>query len=1083
MAAYVDHALSLAERAQVETHLASCRQCTALLAGVVRTVAQVSAYIPDAGVTEATPSRTRRTVLMAMGVAAAVIAVLALPSVVRPWLERDPGLVSLVDSVGEQRSVLGRLSGGFPHAPLRAPSAGGQDGQAAGADRVLLTAGRIRESFGELETPSRSHALGVSQLLAGRYDDAVQSLVAASREQPANARYLSDLAAVQLERARLGLRPDDLPRALAAADRAVRLDPALNEAWFNRALAVSALSLTDQARGAWTEYLKRDSVSPWATEARSRLEELARPTAAAAWAAIEGHLHQSIDANTADAAVRAQTTEARNFIENELFVEWANAVLAGRDGAAELDRARVMAEAMLRVAGDALYRDTVAAIDRADASDRNSVRALALAHRSYAAASALFAEDRFTDAAPGLKAAYSSLTKSDSPFAARAAVDLGATDYVSSNYRDALAALTAARTIAETKSYAYVQGRATWFEGLIAFAQSRLGDTQAKYEDTLAVFERMGDAEQVVAAHTLLAALNYYLGDKQNEWRHRQVAFTGLSVSRSPRLKYQVMVSAAASVRFESPETALAIQDVVLQGARESGRRVAVIEVLAQRASTLISLGRSSEAEANLAEAREHLQTVSDPSFRQLFELLVLSPQSDLERLRNPGVAAATAQRALDIIEQRQNRADRSRLPRFQLQLAKANIVWGRLQEAESALAKGIQAFDEERAFMSDEGRLSTTDESWQVFDTAVQLALRKGDLRRAFAMAERARARTLAEAKRAPVARSIDDIQARLDPNEAIIALNQFENELAVWVVRRDRFEVVMRPMTRLDATKLIARQQYEIWQESAVPSASRDLYNEIIRPLSAQLRGVSSIVLVPDPAFEHVSFAALFDTSRRRFLVEDVRLTLAPSAESYFSANRTTAAATNALVLEGPGEVANAPAQAIAAVYPTSSILAGTAATGTRFLSDAATHAVVHVAARTSFNQSHPLLSRILLVDEPGRRHSGALLGRDIAARPMPQTSLVVIDEVEAANTNRGEGTLGLARAFMAAGVPAVLGTLPGANETATRDLMIAFHREMSKGVSAEQALSTVQRNALQSNGRRIGAWTALVIYGSDR
>jgi CHAT domain-containing protein len=69
------------------------------------------------------------------------------------------------------------------------------------------------------------------------------------------------------------------------------------------------------------------------------------------------------------------------------------------------------------------------------------------------------------------------------------------------------------------------------------------------------------------------------------------------------------------------------------------------------------------------------------------------------------------------------------------------------------------------------------------------------------------------------------------------------------------------------------------------------------------------------------------------------------------------------------------------------------------------------------------------------------------------------------------------------MAAGVPAVVGTLPGADETATRDLMIAFHREMAKGLSAEQALHTVQRNAIQQNGRRLGAWSALVIYGSDR
>ena len=121
--------------------------------------------------------------------------------------------------------------------------------------------------------------------------------------------------------------------------------------------------------------------------------------------------------------------------------------------------------------------------------------------------------------------------------------------------------------------------------------------------------------------------------------------------------------------------------------------------------------------------------------------------------------------------------------------------------------------------------------------------------------------------------------------------------------------------------------------------------------------------------------------------------------------------------------------------------------------------------------------------MADDPGVRHSGAILGSDIAQRTLPRTGLVVIDETGAPGSTRGEGTLSFARAFMAAGVPAVLGTLPGADENAVRDLMIGFHREISNGISAEQALSRVQRNALQQNGRRLGAWTALVLYGSDR
>ena len=398
LAAYVDRGLSLSERARVEAHLASCPQCIAQVAGVARTVAELAASRPDVAVAvEATPFVTRRSLAGALAAAAAVIAVVAAPSLVRPWVDRDAGLVNLVERVGEQRSVLGRLTGGFPHTPLGVPSAGGQDGRAAGTDRIQLTAAKIRESFGGRETPSELHALGVSQLLAGRYDDAAQSLLAASREQPANAKFLSDVAAVQLERARLGLRPDDLPRALAAADRASRLDPSLREAWFNRALAATALSLTDQARSAWTEYLKRDSASPWATEARSRLEELRRPSRAQAWATLEGRLRQpSLDAATADDAVRTQTTEARNFIENTLIVEWADAVLNGESGSSELERLRVMAQAMLRVSGDAVYADAVSSIESAGTS--TSRTRLAKAHRQYAAATALFNQDAYAAA-------------------------------------------------------------------------------------------------------------------------------------------------------------------------------------------------------------------------------------------------------------------------------------------------------------------------------------------------------------------------------------------------------------------------------------------------------------------------------------------------------------------------------------------------------------------------------------------------------------------------------------------------------------------------------------------------------------
>jgi CHAT domain-containing protein len=1031
-------------------------------------VAEFAPVTPEFDTEDATPAVSRFVVIRGVAAAAAVIAVLALPALLGPWLERDAGLVSLAGSVGEHRSVLGRLTGGFPHAPLLAPSAGGQDGQAAGTDRVLLTSGRIRESFGGLEAPSRLHALGVANLLSRRYDDAAQLLLAASREQPANARYLNDVATVHLERARLGLRPDDLPRALAAAERATRLDPSLREAWFNRALAVTALSLTDQARAAWTEYLRRDATSPWAGEARARLEELSKPTPAAAWEAMAARLEQSIDAATADAAVRAHTTEARNWIEHELFVDWADAVSAGNDGGTKLEGARVMAESMLRVAGDAMYRDAIGSVDRAGAAQAAQ---FAAAYRAYATAAALVANDAFTDALPAMTQAHQRLAALNSPVSQLASIGLGTIAYVRAQYDDAERILAPIAT----GGHSYAAARANWFRGLIAFAQGRMGEAQGLYEDSLSTFERMGDVEQAGAVHTNLSGVAYQLGDTITEWRHRRAALDALTVTTSTRLKYLTLVPTAVSARAESPEAALAIQEGIIAVARDSGRQAAIVDALAQRAATLFLLGRSSDAEASAAEARNSLSRITDPAFRSILELPVLAIESDLARGANPQLAAASASRAIQIAAER---GDRSRLPQMQLRLAKAAIASDRLDQAERALAAGIDAFDATRGQSAGLTGISTLDESWQLFETAVQLAIRRGDYERAFAMAERGRAQLPEGARQQLQVPTLAEVQQTLREGEAVIALTQFDDELAVWAIRNHGSHVVRLPLRKADARRLVARQQDEIRLQAAPTSA---LYDAIIRPVMSQLSGATYVSFVPDATYRDVSFAALWDRSTNRFAVEHWTLSAAPSVTA-LRASRGNAVTTDDLT---PALVLSADAddtrfKTIADQYRSAEVITGTNATRLRLLGGAP---VMHVAAPSYRNELYPSLSRLVLNDEPGRRYSGAVMSDEIARRPMTTTRLVVLDEIRARQSYRTAGSFDLATAFLAAGVPAVLGTLPGADESATRELMVGFHREVAGQASAAEALSRVQRNALKQNGGRLGAWTALVIYGSDR
>jgi CHAT domain-containing protein len=161
---------------------------------------------------------------------------------------------------------------------------------------------------------------------------------------------------------------------------------------------------------------------------------------------------------------------------------------------------------------------------------------------------------------------------------------------------------------------------------------------------------------------------------------------------------------------------------------------------------------------------------------------------------------------------------------------------------------------------------------------------------------------------------------------------------------------------------------------------------------------------------------------------------------------------------------------------------VLTGPAATRNNFLQRAQNSSVVHLTAATADNTAFPLLSRVLLADEPGKRNSGALLGREIAATPFSRTKVVVLDETGRSN-RRDTRTFSLARAFIIGGVPTVLTTLPGIDPIAARGLIAGFHREVASGAAAVDALTRIQRNALQQNGGRLGAWTALVIYGSGR
>ena len=289
--------------------------------------------------------------------------------------------------------------------------------------------------------------------------------------------------------------------------------------------------------------------------------------------------HRSAQPHRAHAARRTGRTRCSN----------------GDGGDAELDRVRVMAQAMLRVAGDAFYVDAVAAIDRASSRRRRSSRSrkrIAITPPP----SALFNDDRFRRrrCADSRRVAVAFRQQLRSRCSRRCTKPRIA--YVSGPRDEAETIADSALAIGAREGLRLCRGARQLVsrpdrDGTEPLRRRRSHDTKKPRR-----IQRMGDVEQAGA-------------DRTTCWPRFTIISatpTLATPSRSPsrRCRFRVRRDSSRSLEqrraidsLDSPETALSIQEAALAVARESGREAAIAEVLAQRASLLASLNRASDAD------------------------------------------------------------------------------------------------------------------------------------------------------------------------------------------------------------------------------------------------------------------------------------------------------------------------------------------------------------------------------------------------------------------------------------------------------------------------------------------------------
>ncbi len=907
------------------------------------------------------------------------------------------------------------------------------------------------------------------------HDKSVAEIIERSRDPL----LLNDLAAAHYARAQTESRADDLMIAMAASARAHQLAPKSEAAAWNHALCLSALGLGKEASDAWQVYLRLDPASEWGNEARERHAELQWQSDADRWSNRLSELGRALErGDTALITLTGKTFPVRMkaLAERDWIAMWATAIVQ-RDAAAPrlltaIDEAgRGIASAV----HDRQLLDFVAAVHAT-----RDVIALAQAHVDLGKIQIALRESGTAEAIVVAERCYTGLLRVHSPVASVVAVNLGALYYYASQHTRALEALDRADATIDVSQWRLLAARSAWNRGV---ALTSLGDVHraaAAYARTIELYR--GDPTHKGMLQMLLGDNAELARNMDDAWTYYVEAIRLVERHGEPERVLVVLDSFARSaLRHDHLGMARILADAVTARATASAYTPFVCHALTIRCEIENRVGDRLAAATACDAARQIWSSIKDSAVRDRLE-------GDLEiasaAIADRGARIDSLTRAVDVSERR---GDLFRLSRVLLLRARAYTEEGAAKLAIADLEHALVSVEEQRQRLVEiSDKITYFETARAIADELVRWHVRRGDYHRALNVVEAVRARALIDRMSAvpPTAPlSVDTVRSALAPRQAVLEYWADQQELFVWIIRREGVTFVRGDSDRRAIAESAEEVVTALTSGRPAENATATLTAQVFNWVAHAIEGIETLTVVPDDVLSAVPFAALKGIDGRA-VIETFAINTTPSASALALAQALPERRASILILANPVtspplptlDVRDEIAAAVRAV-PDADVREGREATARAVQVSARNYDVLHIASH-GFDATAGGEAAMALA--PDGDDEGLLTASDVERATLRKGTLVVL---AGCRTMRGrptsDGPMSMARAFTAAGARSVVASMWDVEDAASNRLLTAFYSALAEGVTPTAALRSAQLSMIH-DGHPASAWAAYQLFG---